>query len=85
MGGYRVRLYQLDCGAICDFAVGVDQERVLVPPLMISRHLYVFDGEVNATLEVIGKNKVRVSTLPYTDNDPNVRVQVFQMKPHFFF
>lgn len=29
--------------------------------------------------------ELRVTTLPYTDKDPNIRVQVFQMKPYFFF
>jgi hypothetical protein len=85
MDGYRVRLYQLDCGVLCDFAVGVDQERVLVPPLMLSKHLYVFDEAIDATVEILGKNELRVKTLPYTEEHPNIRVQVFQMKPHFFF
>jgi hypothetical protein len=85
MDGYRVRLYQLDCGVLCDFAVGVDQERVLVPPIMLSKHLYVFDEAIDATVEILGKNQLRVETLPYTNEHPNIRVQVFQIKPHFFF
>lgn len=85
MDGYRVRLYQLDCGALCDFAVGVDQERVLVPPIMLSQHLYVFDEAIDATVEILGKNELRVRTLPYTEEHPNIREQVFQMKPRFFF
>jgi hypothetical protein len=85
MDGYRVSLYQLDCGVLCDFAVGVDQERVLVPPLMLSQHLYVFDESIDATVDILGKNELRVETLPYTDEHPNIRVQVFQMKPYFFF
>jgi hypothetical protein len=85
MGSYRVRLYQLECGVLCDFAVGVDQERVLLPFFVISQRLYIFDEAIDATAEVVGKNELRVTTLPYTENDPNVRVQVFQMKPHFFF
>jgi hypothetical protein len=85
MGGYRITLYQLECGVLCDFAVGVDQERVLIPPLMLSKRLYIFDEAVDATIEILGKNKLRVKTLPYTEKNPNVRVQVFQLKPHFFF
>jgi hypothetical protein len=85
MDGYRVRLYQLDCGVLCDFAVGVDQERVLVPPIMLSEHLYVFDEAIDATVEILGENQLRVETLPYTSEHPNIRVQVFQIKPYFFF
>jgi len=81
MEGYRVRLYQLDCGALCDFAVGVDQERVLVPPVMLCQHLYVFDEAIDATVEILGKNELRVTT----NEKPNSRVQEFQLKPHFFF
>lgn len=85
MGGYRVRLYQLECGVLCDFVVGVDQERVLLPYLVISQRLYIFDDDIDATVEVVGKNQLRVTTLPYTEKDPNIRVQIFQIKPYFLF
>jgi hypothetical protein len=85
MHGYRITLYQLECGVLCDFVVSVDQERVLVPPILLSQRLYIFDEAVDATIEILGKNELRVRTLPYTDKDPNIRVQEFQIKPHFFF
>jgi hypothetical protein len=85
MHGYRITLYQLECGVLCDFAVSVDQERVLVPPILLSQRLYIFDEAIDATIEILGKNELRVRTLPYTDKDPNIRVQEFQIKPHFFF
>lgn len=85
MHGYRITLYQLECGVLCDFAVSVDQERVLVPPILVSQRLYIFDVAVDATIEVLGKNELLVRTLPLTDEDPNIRVQKFQIKPHFFF
>jgi hypothetical protein len=85
MDGYRIRLYQLDCGVLCDFAIGVDQERILVPRVILTKHLYAFDEAIDATVEVLGKNELRVRTLPYTDKNPNLRVQDFQIKPYFFF
>ena len=85
MDGYRIRLYQLNCGAPCSFMVSVDQERILIRPLMIAERLYVFDEAVDATIEILGKNRLRVRTLPYTDTNPNVRVREFEIRPHFFF
>jgi hypothetical protein len=85
MHGYRITLYQLECGVLCDFAVSVDQERVLVPPILLSQRLYIFDEAVDATIEIMGRNELRVRTMPYTDKDPNIRVQEFQIKPHFLF
>ena len=83
--GYRVRLYQLNCGVLCDFAVSVDQERVLAPFTTLSQRLYVFDEAIDATVETLGENELGVTTLPYTKENPNIRVQVFHLKPHFFF
>jgi hypothetical protein len=85
MGGYRVGLHLLNCGAACSFAIGVDQERVLVPPLMLSKTLYIFDPASDARIEVLGKDTVRVTTLPYSDERPEEQTQVFKMKPYFFF
>jgi len=85
MHGYRITLHQLECGVLCDFAVSVDQERVFVPPIMLSQRLYIFDEAVDATVEILGKNELRVKTLPYTAERPNIQVQVFQIKPYFFF
>ena len=84
MRGYRITLYQLECGVQCDFAVSVDLERVLVPPLMLSQRLYIFDEAIDATIEILDKNELRVKTLPYRNDHPNIRVLVFQIKPHFF-
>lgn len=85
MDGYRVRLYQLNYGVLCDFAVSVDQERVLAPFTTLSQRLYVFDEAIDATVETLGENELRVTTLPYTKENPNIRVQAFHLKPHFFF
>jgi hypothetical protein len=83
MGSYRVTLYLLNCGAICDFDVAVDQERVLLPYFVVSERLHTFDESDDATVEVLGMNELRVTTSLYTPKDP--RVQVFQIKPYFFF
>ena len=85
MGGYRVGLHLLNCGAFCSFAIGVDQERVLIPPLMLSERLYVFDPASDAKTEVLGTNVVRVTTLPYNEQHPEEQTQIFKMKPYFFF
>ena len=85
MGGYRVGLHRLDCGAPCSYAIAVDQERVLIPPLMLSKRLYVFDPAADARTEVLGENVLRVTTLPYNEQHPEEQTQVFQMKPHFLF
>jgi hypothetical protein len=85
MDGYQVTLYDLDCGALCDFGVGVDQERILVPPVKLTQRLYVFDDAESATVEILGKNHLRVTTLPFTDQYPNIRIRDFQIKPYFFF
>jgi len=85
MDGYQVTLYDLDCGVLCDFGVGVDQERILVLPIKLTQRLYVFDDAISATVEILGNNHLRVTTLPFTDQYPNIRVRDFQIKPYFFF
>jgi hypothetical protein len=85
MGRYRVGLHLLNCGAPCSFMIAVDQERIVVPPLMLSKRLYVFDPAFDARTEALGKDVLRVTTLPYNDEHPQEQTQVFHMKPHFFF
>lgn len=85
MNGYRVGLHLLNCGAPCSFMIAVDQERVLLPHMILSKRLYVFDPAFDARAEVLGKNVVQVTTVPYNDAHPDQQTQVFRMKPHFFF
>jgi hypothetical protein len=85
MGGYRVGLHLLNCGAPCSFMVAVDQERVLIPHVILSKRLYVFDPAFDARTEILGRNVLRVTTLPYNDEHPNEQTQLFRMKSHFFF
>lgn len=85
MNGYRVGLHLLNCGAPCSFMIAVDQERVFIPHVMLSKRLYVFDPAFDARTEVLGKNVLQVTTLPYSDGHPDEQTQVFRMKPHFFF
>jgi len=36
--------------------IAVDQERVLIPPLILSERLYIFDPADDARTEVLGKS-----------------------------
>jgi hypothetical protein len=85
LNGYRVGLHLLNCGAPCSFMIAVDQERVLIPHVILSERLYIFDPAFDARAEVLGKNVLQVTTLPYNDEHPDQQTQVFRMKPHFFF
>lgn len=85
MNGYRVGLHLLNCGAPCSFMIAVDQERVLIPHVILSKRLFVFDPAFDARTEVLGTNVLKVTTLPYNDEHPDQQTQVFRMKPHFFF
>ena len=84
LGGYRVRIHRLDGGPLSSEALGVDQERVLIGPMIISERLDIFDEADDAKLTVVGKNEIRVETLPY-GSDQNIRVEFFEMKPFFLF
>jgi len=83
MDGYRVALYRLNCGAPCSFEIAVNQERTLLPPLMLVRNIYTFDPAEEARYKVIGKDELRVSTLPYDDEYPKGQIKVFYLKPFF--
>jgi hypothetical protein len=83
--GYRVRLHRLDCGAPCSFSLAVDQERVLISPVILSERIYMFDPAYDARAEIVGKNDLRVTTLPYNDEHPEEQTRIFHMKPYFFF
>jgi hypothetical protein len=82
MSDYRVVLYRVDCGAPCSFEIAVDQERTLVPPLMLTKNLYVFDPAYEARYEVVGENELRVTTLPYDDKHP-AETKLFRIESFF--
>lgn len=79
--GYRIALYRLNCGAPCDFSIAVDQERTLIFPVEIARNLYVFDPAAEARCEIIGKDELRVTSLPYNEYPGETRI--FHLKPFF--
>ena len=70
MPGYRVAAYRENCGAFCGFSVEIQQERTLIPPVMLVRHLRWFDEADEAQLEVASTDQIRVVATGFNSKDP---------------
>jgi hypothetical protein len=70
MPGYRVAAYRENCGAPCSFSVEIQQERTLIPPLMLVHHLRSFDEADEVQLKVASTDQVRVVATGFNSKDP---------------
>jgi hypothetical protein len=70
MHGYRIAAYRENCGAPCNFSVEVQQERTLIPPVMVVRHLRWFDDADEVEMEIVSGNQIRVIASGYNSKDP---------------
>jgi hypothetical protein len=70
MPGYRVAAYRENCGAPCGFSVEIQQERTLIPPVMLVRHLRWFDEADEAQLEVASTDQIRIVATGFNSKDP---------------
>ena len=70
MLGYRVAAYRENCGAPCSFSVEIQQERTLIPPVMLVRHLRSFDEADQVELKVASTDQVRVVATGFNSKDP---------------
>ena len=70
MPGYRVAAYRENCGAPCSFSVEIQQERTLISPVMLVRHLRWFDEADEVRLEIASSDKIRVTALGFNSKDP---------------
>jgi hypothetical protein len=70
MPGYRVAAYRENCGAPCGFSVEIQQERTLIPPVMLVRHLRSFDEADEVQLKVASTDQVRVVATGFNSKDP---------------
>ena len=69
-GGYQVSAYLLDCGVLCSFEIEIQQERILIPPIMVVRNLAHYDDTYDALLEIVSPNQLRVTALRYDPKHP---------------
>jgi hypothetical protein len=72
MSGYRVAAYRENCGAPCGFSVEIQQERTLIPPVMLVRHLRWFDEADEAQLEVVSTDQIRIVATGSTQKTLNI-------------
>jgi len=85
MDGYEVVLHRHNCGVPCDFWIDVEQQRVLISPLMVSQRLDVLDPAGDARVEVVGKNALRITIDPEEEPGVRERRRVYHLKPYFLF
>jgi hypothetical protein len=85
---YQVSAYRLNCGVMCSFDMEIQQERILIPPIMVVRGLAYFDDTYDALLEMVSPNEVRVTALRYDSNHPEVPLRLtgsFPLKRFLYF
>jgi hypothetical protein len=88
MLGYRVAAYRENCGAPCSFSVEIQQERTLIPPVMLVRHLRWFDEADEVQLEVASTDQIRVVALGFNSKDPEHpkrQVDLISLKRFMYF
>jgi hypothetical protein len=61
MGGYRVRIFRTDCGAPCSPGIVIQQERQLVPGVLLVRTVGGFERGYDVTHRVVGCDSLLIN------------------------
>jgi hypothetical protein len=86
-GGYQVSAYRVNCGVLCSFEMEIQQERILIPPIMVVRSIADFDDTYDALLEIVSPNQLRVTALRYDPKHPEDPLRLTESFPlkHFLY
>jgi hypothetical protein len=65
----------------------IQQERILIPPIMVVRSIADFDDTYDALLEVVSPNELQVTALRYDSEHPDTPLRFTEIFPlkHFLY